>query len=124
MSKKVLKFSLGVPILRSYGFSGSEETGMADSISGVGGRTLTSIKSEQPKGDVARIRSEESENSSGAIQPDTDRVELSVGAQAELDRAGFDAEKVDRIKQALADGNYPIDARRIAEGFSEFEKLL
>ena len=92
---------------------------MADSISGVGGRPLTSIKSEQPKGDVARIRSEENENPA-----ETDRVELSVEAQAELDKAGFDAEKVDRIKQALADGNYPIDARRIAEGFSEMEKLL
>jgi flagellar biosynthesis anti-sigma factor FlgM len=97
---------------------------MADSISGVGGRTLTSVKPEQPKGDVARIRSEENENSSGASQLDTDRVELSAEARAELDKAGFDAEKVERIKQALADGNYPIDARRIAEGFSEIEKLL
>ena len=97
---------------------------MADSISGVGGRALTSIKSEQPKGDVARIRSEENENASNVVQLDTDRVELSVEARAELDKAGFDAEKVDRIKQALADGNYPIDSRRIAEGFSDIEKLL
>jgi len=97
---------------------------MADSISGVGGRPLTSIKSEQPTGDVARIRSEESESSSNVVQLDTDRVELSTEARAELDKAGFDAEKVDRIKQALADGNYPIDSRRIAEGFSDIEKLL
>lgn len=97
---------------------------MADSISGVGGRPLPSIKSEQPKGDVARIRSEENENSSNVVQLDTDRVELSVEARAELDKAGFDAEKVDRIKQALADGNYPMDPRRIAEGFSDIEKLL
>lgn len=97
---------------------------MADAISGVGGRSLTSIKSDQPKGDVARIRSEENENSTGTVRSDTDRVELSVEARAELDKAGFDAEKVDRIKQALADGNYPIDARRIAEGFSEIEKLI
>lgn len=97
---------------------------MADSISGVSGRPLTSIKSEQPKGDVARIRSEDNERSSNAVEPETDRVELSAEARAELDKAGFDAEKVDRIKQALADGNYPIDARRIAEGFSDIEKLL
>ena len=97
---------------------------MADSISSVGGRSVTSIKSEQPKGDVARIRSEESENESSVVQLDTDRVELSVEARAELEKAGFDAEKVDRIKQALADGNYPIDARRIAQGFSDIEKLL
>ncbi|MEL0322672.1 MAG: flagellar biosynthesis anti-sigma factor FlgM [Gammaproteobacteria bacterium] len=97
---------------------------MADSISGVGGRPPTSIKSEQPKGDVAHIRSEENENASNVVQLDTDRVELSVEARTELDKAGFDAEKVDRIKQALADGNYPIDSRRIAEGFSDIEKLL
>lgn len=97
---------------------------MADPISGVGGRPLTAIKSEQPKGDVAGIGSEESKASSNAVQFDTDRVELSAEAKAELDKAGFDAEKVDRIKQALSDGNYPIDARRIAEGFSDIEKLL
>lgn len=97
---------------------------MADSIAGVGGRPLTSIKSEQPKGDAARVRPEESDIASNVVQLDTDRVELSVEARAELDKAGFDADKVDRIKQALADGNYPIDARRIAEGFSDIEKLL
>lgn len=97
---------------------------MADSISGVGGRPLTSIKSEQPKGDVARIRSEESEGSSNVVQLDTDRVELSADAKAELEKAGFDTEKVERIKQAISEGNYPIDSRRIAEGFSDIEKLL
>ena len=97
---------------------------MADSVTGVGGRPLTSIKSEQPKGDVAGIRSDNNEASVNVEKPDTDRVELSTAAQTELDKAGFDAEKVERIKQALADGNYPIDTRRIAEGFSDIEKLL
>jgi negative regulator of flagellin synthesis FlgM len=97
---------------------------MADSVTGVGGRPLTSIKSDQPKGDVARVRSDDNEASVKVEQSDTDRVELSTAAQAELDKAGFDADKVDLIKQALADGNYPIDARRIAEGFSDIEKLL
>ena len=96
---------------------------MADSVSGVSGRPLTSIKSEQPKGEVARVRSE-NEGLSNVTQEDTDRVELSTEARTELAKAGFDAEKVDRIKQALADGNYPIDSRRIAEGFSDIEKLL
>ena len=97
---------------------------MADSVTGVGGRPLTSIKSEQQKGDVAGVRSDDKEATVKVEQHNTDRVELSTAAQAELDKAGFDAEKVDRIKQALADGNYPIDARRIAEVFSDIEKLL
>lgn len=97
---------------------------MADSISGVGGRPLSSIKPDQTKNDPSRARSEAAEGASNVVRLDTDRVELSADAQAELDKAGFDAEKVERIKQALADGNYPIDARRIAEGFSEIEKLL
>jgi len=97
---------------------------MADSISGVGGRPLTSIKSEQPKGDVARIRSEDSDNTTNVVKLDTDRVELSAEASAELEKAGFDSEKVERIKQAISEGNYPIDSRKIAEGFSDIEKLL
>ncbi len=97
---------------------------MTNSISDVGGRPLASIKPEPPKGDGARVQSDDGDNASNIVQLDTDRVELSTEARAELDKAGFDAEKVDQIKQAIADGNYPIDARRIAEGFSNIEKLL
>lgn len=97
---------------------------MADLIPGVGGRPLSSIKTDQTKNDPSDVRTETSEGKSNVVRLDTDRVELSAEAQAELDKAGFDAEKVERIKQALADGNYPIDARRIAQGFSDIEKLL
>ena len=97
---------------------------MADPISGVGGRPLTQVKTEQPKGDVARLNAEQSTESADVVDVRSDRVELSAEAKVELDRAGFDTEKVERIKQALADGNYPIDTKRIAEGFSEIEKLL
>ena len=53
---------------------------MADSVTGVGGRPLTSIKSDQPKGDVARVRSDDNEASVKVEQSDTDRVELSTAA--------------------------------------------
>lgn len=97
---------------------------MADPISGVGGRPLSSIKPDQAKQDATRVSTDSDNNVSNVVRMETDRVELSADAQAELDKAGFDAEKVERIKQALADGNYPIDARRIAQGFSDIEKLL
>ncbi|MEL6915409.1 MAG: flagellar biosynthesis anti-sigma factor FlgM [Pseudomonadota bacterium] len=36
----------------------------------------------------------------------------------------FDASRVDRIKTAIADGSYPVDAERIAEAFfRDFEAL-
>ena len=36
----------------------------------------------------------------------------------------FDAAKVEQIKQALAEGNYPLDERRIAESFVAIESML
>lgn len=35
-----------------------------------------------------------------------------------------DMERVERIKQAIAEGRYPIDARQIAAKFGELEGLL
>jgi negative regulator of flagellin synthesis FlgM len=36
----------------------------------------------------------------------------------------FDRSKVEAIKQALRDGNYPLDSRRIAESFVAIERLI
>jgi negative regulator of flagellin synthesis FlgM len=36
----------------------------------------------------------------------------------------YDEQRVEQIKQAIRDGNYPIDARRIAESFAALEKLI
>jgi len=38
--------------------------------------------------------------------------------------AAFDSEKVARIKQAIEEGNYPLDAKRIAESFVSLEKMI
>jgi negative regulator of flagellin synthesis FlgM len=40
-------------------------------------------------------------------------------AQPEFDRA-----KVESIKQAIKDGNYPVNPRRIAESFVALEKMI
>jgi negative regulator of flagellin synthesis FlgM len=36
----------------------------------------------------------------------------------------FDRSKVEAIKLALRDGNYPLDSRRIAESFVAIERLI
>jgi negative regulator of flagellin synthesis FlgM len=36
----------------------------------------------------------------------------------------FDQAKVDAIKQAIQDGQYPLDSRRIAESFMAVERMI
>ena len=89
-------------------------------------KTIPALKTEivDKKGDQDVSRSTETDSRSDTKSMQNDRVELSSAAQSELDKAGFDHEKVEQIKQALADGNYPVDPRRVAESFAEIEKLL
>lgn len=54
----------------------------------------------------------------------TDSVNLSPEAMQALDKAGFDSEKVERIKEAIANGDYIVDTKKLAKSFAEIEKLL
>ena len=38
--------------------------------------------------------------------------------------ATFDEVKVQQMKQAIEDGSFPLDSRRIAENFAELERLI
>ena len=96
---------------------------MTDPISGVSAKALSAIKPEQKKDEELRSADLESQTASVARQM-SDEVQLSDETVVELSRAGFDDAKIAQIKQALADGNYPLDPKRIAEGFAEIEKLL
>ncbi len=96
---------------------------MTDPISGVSAKALSAIKPEQRKDDELRSSDVESQDAPAARQM-SDEVQLSDETVVELRRAGFDEAKVAQIKQALADGNYPLDPKRIAQGFTEIEKLL
>ena len=96
---------------------------MTDPISGIGGKALSAIKPEQKKDEP--VHSAESDAQITSATPmASDEVKLSDETVVELKRAGFDEGKVAQIKQALADGNYPIDPKRIAQGFTDIEKLL
>ncbi|MEK9876924.1 MAG: flagellar biosynthesis anti-sigma factor FlgM [Betaproteobacteria bacterium] len=56
-------------------------------------------------------------------QPDS--IELSSEVAKALAAAeSFDSEKVEKIKEAIAKGEYPIDPRQIAKSMADLEKLL
>ena len=53
-----------------------------------------------------------------------DEVVLSNITQKAMAEPAFDRSKVEAIKQAISDGNYPINSRRIAESFVAIEKMI
>jgi negative regulator of flagellin synthesis FlgM len=58
-------------------------------------------------------------------QPRADELVLSDTArQAAMDFEAFDSAKVEAIKEALRNGQYPLDSRRIAESFYRIEQMI
>jgi len=53
-----------------------------------------------------------------------ERLELSETARKSMTDPSFDRAKVEAIKAALKEGNYPLDSRRIAESFVSLERLI
>ena len=53
-----------------------------------------------------------------------DELILSPIAKQAMAEPAFDRNKVEAIKQAIQDGSYPVNARRIAESFAAMEKLI
>lgn len=97
---------------------------MTDPILGTGGKALSAIKPEQKKDESATKRIDPQPQMASITPNLADEVKLSDETVVELNRAGFDEVKIAQIKQALADGTYPLDPKRIAQGFTDFEKLL
>jgi negative regulator of flagellin synthesis FlgM len=53
-----------------------------------------------------------------------DQLHLSNVSKRLDEQPGFDRLKVDSIKKAIEDGNYPLDPRRIAESFHAIEQMI
>jgi flagellar biosynthesis anti-sigma factor FlgM len=53
-----------------------------------------------------------------------DQLLLSPIAKQAMAEPAFDRDKVEAIKQAIKDGSYPLNSRRIAESFTAMEKLI
>lgn len=59
-----------------------------------------------------------------SVQGRDDTVDLSELARSTMSDPSFDRAKVESIKQAIKDGKYPLDSRRIAESFVALEKMI
>ena len=53
-----------------------------------------------------------------------DRIELSNVDKLLAQEPSFDRAKVESIKQAIANGQYPLNPRRIAESFHAIEQMI
>lgn len=53
-----------------------------------------------------------------------DEVQLSEVAREAAREPEFDRAKVEAIKAAIAQGQYPLDSRRIAESFVALERMI
>lgn len=62
--------------------------------------------------------------SPAAAKAPSDEVQLSELARKSSAEPQFDSAKVDAIKRAIQQGQYPIDARRIAEHFVALERMI
>ena len=62
------------------------------------------------------------ESSKGTSE--TDKVVLSEAVATALRTNDFDNSKVDKIKQQIAEGKYPLDSKVIAENFVALESMI
>ena len=72
-----------------------------------------------------------------ASSPDTKGTEAGVAADTQVDQIAlsdsvvkaiegskFDAAKVEALRLAIMEGNYPLDAKRIAENMVDLERMI
>ncbi len=61
---------------------------------------------------------------STAKAPGPDELHLSNVAARAMSEPDFDRAKVESIKQAIQDGQYPLNPRKIAESFHAIEQMI
>ena len=59
-----------------------------------------------------------------AADAQVDQVELSDSVVRTIEDAKFDAAKVEALRLAIMEGNYPLDAKRIAENMLDLERMI
>ena len=78
----------------------------------------------KPDNEPAKQRSVDEQRKADDVAKMVNDVLIDPNIEKALNSAGFDQAKVNSIKTALEQGNYPLDDRKIAESFIPLEKLL
>ena len=100
---------------------------MSDAISNFGrmSQSSTSMRSTLDKAEKQGVSKAPSGSGAPASAKTTSHDgRLSNVASKAMAEPGFDRAKVESIKQALQDGQYAINPRRIAESFVALERMI
>jgi negative regulator of flagellin synthesis FlgM len=106
---------------------------MTDAISQYGRQNLSDNAVRNSADKVKKSSASQSASSTGSTggsersAPTSrggDTVSLSNVAQKAMAEPDFDRAKVEAIKQAISQGQYPLDSRRIADSFGAIERMI
>jgi negative regulator of flagellin synthesis FlgM len=99
---------------------------MTDAISNYTRMALNDPRSRDglKKLDQAGERATAGAGASASVTVQGDELQLSDVALQAMKTDSFDRAKVDAIKTAIQNGQYPLDARRIAESFYSIEQMI
>lgn len=105
---------------------------MSDAISNYGRMTQSNAAIRSALDKVDKKNAPKTGAADDAVNPaadskataGADQVSLSNVAQKAMAQPDFDRAKIEAIKQAIQEGNYPLNPRRIAESFVSLERLI
>lgn len=104
---------------------------MSDAISNYGRMTQSNAalrsaidKLDKKSSSAVQTKEEPKQQALEKASAGADKVSLSNVAQKVMEQPDFDRAKVESIKKAIAEGNYPVNPRRIAENFVALEKMI
>lgn len=82
-----------------------------------GKRDLRAEKTASATSDIKKTEA-------GVAEAQVDQVALSDSVVRAIEDAKFDAAKVEALRLAIMEGNYPLDAKRIAENMVDLERMI
>jgi negative regulator of flagellin synthesis FlgM len=104
---------------------------MTDAISNYGQRAQSDAslrsaldKTNRKSSSPSNVASDPAASSASAKSPGADELRLTNVAARAMAEPDFDRAKVESIKQAIQDGQYPLNARKIAESFHAIEQMI